>query len=156
MPGFVGWWDFCSESKKGIMMETKDLRKGNWLVLKQVGKNGVIRERFVQVDQVNGEKINDVEHTHYSPKPITIDVLRQIGFSNEKNANELEMTFLKFTVGDIPHYKLKARKELGNEGYALSLFLGDNQLWPWVNTVHDLQNYFFVQNGQELDLLFES
>jgi hypothetical protein len=129
-------------------MDTKDLRKGNWLVMKD-GKE----ERCVQVAHINGSRINDLDHTRFKPKPIKLDVLRQVGFSEESHADELEMTFLKFTVGDIPHYKLRAQKEEGG-GYRVSLFLGEHQLWPWVNSVHELQNYFFVQSGQELELTF--
>ena len=135
-------------------MDTKDLRKGNWLILTQEGNGGEAKEQCVQVDHIDGDSINDIAKTYYRPKPITPDVLRQIGFSEDEQANELEMTFLRFTVGDIPHYRLKARREKAGEGYSVSLFLGDNQLWPWINTVHELQNYYFVQSGQEMELAF--
>jgi hypothetical protein len=137
-------------------MDTRELRKGNWLILKEEVEKGKITEKYTQVETTNGDKINDIEMTHYNPVPLTSHVLRQIGFSKEKETDELEMIFLKFTVDENPNYRFKAKKELGSDSYQLALFLGDHQLWPWINTVHELQNYLFVQNGQEIDLSFDS
>ena len=94
-------------------MDTKELRKGNWLILKEEAKKGEIKEKYVQVETVSANKINGIEFTLFSPVPLTSDVLRQIVFSREKEDEELEMIFLKFTVDENPNYKFKAKKELG-------------------------------------------
>jgi hypothetical protein len=108
-------------------MDIKELRKGNWLILKEEIKNGQIAEKYVQVNSINGDKINGIDFTHYNPVPLTPGVLRQIGFSREKEGEELEMVFLKFTVDENPNYKFKAKKELGTDRYQLALFLGDHR-----------------------------
>ena len=127
------------------MIDVNDLMHGNWFYNNVLG-------RSIQIVNIP----NWLRKEAYDPIPVTVDMLKRIGF--EENKGIFPKTFYRYWDKEY-RYKLEVDEGYTNSGRKWSVHI-DNDVCNTIGSgefdyIHELQNLVRVITGQNLPITKE-
>jgi hypothetical protein len=125
-------------------MDTKELRRGNWVLFEDNGTEFEVEQIFANgLDVRNSREATYIESEYFAGIPLTEEWLLRFGFEYKDNDGEPVLNHKNF---GIDYY------EFTDYGQWFVIMIKQSYVEIEIKYIHELQNLYFAVTHQELTI----